>query len=355
MLNSITTKKGDADLDAYSKAAGVAALATGAAALAGKAVSSVTGSSSPLTLVSSKDEPTSPTVTAQPTKAEEISKEPAPTPAVVPATSAAVPPPPAPAAVDQALENEKKNEKGSSVTAPVVTAVAGGAAAVGAGAAVASQKTSEAAAGTQQSTTFQRAESYAHQAAVEADKYKDRATTEFNKRYEQGEKMAHDAYNRAASSSFGTSTMKALGLDKGAAPQPQSVTASQPVVPAAAVAPAIPLKDTKPSTTSAPAAAAASKPVGVSSPSSSVPAHVAASSATVPAASQAPAMSASESQTFTTAPSTPVKTVESAVKNKFGNHGDGLGHGSPASTSSSTKRKTSFFKKLFGKDKEGKQ
>ncbi|KAK4056745.1 mannose-1-phosphate guanyltransferase [Microbotryomycetes sp. JL221] len=336
--------------------AGVAAAVTGAAALAGAAVAKVTGSSSPLTLVSSKDEPAK-TVEAPIVAQDEVSKEPVPTPAVVPSTSASVSSPPAPAVVDEAIKAEKKKEaeheqKGS---APVVTAVAGGAAAVGAGAAAGAaalnHKASETTApGSQQrSSSFQkaeqRAEGYMQKAAVEADKYKDQASTEFNKRYAQGEQMAHNAYDKVAATSFGASTMKALGLDKNRnEPQPQSVTAPQPVIPAEAVAPAIPVKDTTPSVkpTSSPVV---NQNAGVAS----APA-VAASSNTVPAASQAPAIPVQQQQQQ----QTPLKQAEQTVKNKFnelGNGQPGQQNAQQQQQSTHKARKPSFFKKLFGKDK----
>ncbi|KAM0791435.1 mannose-1-phosphate guanyltransferase, variant 2 [Microbotryomycetes sp. NB124-2] len=337
--------------------AGAAAVVTGAAALAGSAISTVTGSKSPLTLVSSKDEP-SKTAEAPITPQDELAKEPAPTPAVVPATSAAVSTSPAPAAVDQAILSEKRKEEEhkSSSTAPVVTAVAGGAAAAGAGAAALANKASstETAPATQRSSSFQRAEQqaegYMKKAAVEADKYKDQASAEFNKRYAQGEQMAHNAYDKVAASSFGASTMKALGLDKHRnEPQPQPVTQPQPVVPAESVAPAIPIKDTAPA---APAAAVAPVGAGVAA----APA-VAASSNKVPAASQAPVIPVqpASQQSQTQQPqhhSNPIQQAEQTVKQKF----NGLGNGQPGQQSSSEAaqpkpRKPSLFKRMFGKDK----
>ncbi|KAK4054412.1 mannose-1-phosphate guanyltransferase [Microbotryomycetes sp. JL201] len=334
--------------------AGVAAAVTGAAALAGSAISTVTGSKSPLTLVSSKDEPTK---TAQAPISDELAKEPAPTPAVLPATTEAVSTAPAPAAVDDAIRTEQKKEDKQSATAPVVTAVAGGAAALGAGAAAVGHKASEATsssaptAGTQRSSSFQRAEQqaegYMKKAAVEADKYKDQASAEFNKRYAQGEQMAHNAYDKVAATSFGASTMKALGLDKNRnEPQPQPVTQPQPVVPAESIAPAIPVKDTAPTRTTT---ATSSSPAAVAA----APA-VAASSVKVPADSQAPAIPVQQSQQQQE--HNPIKQAEQTVKQKF----NGLGNGQPGAPSSAGSpdagaqpkaRKPSFFKKLFGKDK----
>ncbi|SCV72197.1 BQ2448_4891 [Microbotryum intermedium] len=323
--------------------AGVAAIALGAAGLAGAAIHKVTGSD-PVGI-----DPTPNKTLATKT---EVPAEPTHTPATAPPTTS-LPTVPSASTVSTAIENNKHVKTETSDIKPVVAVAGVGAAAgAGAGAGTASLATK---AGettglhTAESSTFQQGEKYLksfatkhskekelHDIAVKADAYLAQAKAEGSKRFTETEKLAGDAYEKVAATSFGASTMHALGLDKKASTTSPAALPKVEAVPDPAAPGKKPLNETLGSTTA------------VTDPAA--PKVAAAPTPTPAVASLPPSSPAAETEGYSTAPSTPLKSAPATPsKGQSGlGHGDAPGTGS---SSASKTRKPTFLKRLLGGSK----
>ncbi|SGY20690.1 BQ5605_C016g08126 [Microbotryum silenes-dioicae] len=324
--------------------AGVAAIALGAAGLAGAAIHKVTGSD-PVGI--------DPTPNKNLATKTEVPAEPTHTPTTAPPTTS-LPTVPSAATISTAVEKNEHVKTESDVKPVVAVAGVGVAAAAGAETtALATNAGETAGVHTTESSTFQQGEKYLksfaakhgkekelHDIAVKADEYLAQAKAEGSKRFTEGEKMAGDAYEKVAATSFGASTMHALGLDKKASTP--STTTSPAALPKVEAVPDPAAPDNKLLNQTLGSTTAVTDPAAP---------KVAVAPTPAPAtASLSPASPASKSDGYSTAPSTPLKSAPATPSKGQSGVGHGDAPGTPSSTASKT-RKPSFLKRLLGGSK----